>query len=516
MTNKLDLNIAKECLENWEIHHAIREIIANAIDEHSECEIKKPITINIIQNKCEIIDYGRGLKIDNFIQKINKTKTTKTNFIGQFGIGLKDCLGVLCKNDIDVKIFTQEYKYTSLYLEKPGTNIHTLHVEYIKNPEKNIDYGTKFILTNINKKDIIDAKNYFIDYTTNQYIKFTDSIYKFDKKQFIFVNGMKTSETKNMYFSYNIKKTKELKELFNRDRDDKDYQLFKKNIENILQNVKLNNNCKDLINQLIKILAEKNLKEFNQIDIIRNILNQLNETDKYIFIDIIDKNKIREKIYSDKIRNSKREIIFLGQGVKTKLGYKTKNIKSLCEPEKISSPKRLNGLFTLSHETMFPPLRKKEFDTTIKEFLEKLKSEYSIEIPTKIENVLKNIEIIDENIDNNNDNNNDDDDKLKKNNNDFENSDSEDSENSDNSDIDDIDDLKDSEYKFDDDTFRIKSYLINNPKHVDKLNAIIFNYILNNVANEERIQIIEQVIIKNRQQNKTNNNSFGFLSMFTR
>ena len=28
-----DLNI-EEVLENWEVHHAIREIIANALDEH--------------------------------------------------------------------------------------------------------------------------------------------------------------------------------------------------------------------------------------------------------------------------------------------------------------------------------------------------------------------------------------------------------------------------------------------------------------------------------------------------
>ena len=32
-SNKFDLNIGKECLDNWHNHHAVRELIANAIDE---------------------------------------------------------------------------------------------------------------------------------------------------------------------------------------------------------------------------------------------------------------------------------------------------------------------------------------------------------------------------------------------------------------------------------------------------------------------------------------------------
>lgn len=34
MTKEFDLNIEK-ILENWEIYHAIRELIANALDEQS-------------------------------------------------------------------------------------------------------------------------------------------------------------------------------------------------------------------------------------------------------------------------------------------------------------------------------------------------------------------------------------------------------------------------------------------------------------------------------------------------
>jgi DNA gyrase/topoisomerase IV subunit B len=75
-TNKLDLNIGKDCLDNWDISHAIRELIANAIDEHTESKIKKPIVIRQNRNNYEIIDYGRGIKQQDFIHKTNKIKTS--------------------------------------------------------------------------------------------------------------------------------------------------------------------------------------------------------------------------------------------------------------------------------------------------------------------------------------------------------------------------------------------------------------------------------------------------------
>ena len=48
----LDLNI-KEIMENWEVWHAIREMVANSLDEHKMHEINKDIIfiMTIIKNK---------------------------------------------------------------------------------------------------------------------------------------------------------------------------------------------------------------------------------------------------------------------------------------------------------------------------------------------------------------------------------------------------------------------------------------------------------------------------------
>ena len=93
MTNKksFDLNIEK-ILEDWEIHHGIREIIANAIDEQ---KLTRTEDIQIFQDKdgyWHVRDFGRGLKYEHLTQNENEEKLENPNLIGKFGIGLKDAL----------------------------------------------------------------------------------------------------------------------------------------------------------------------------------------------------------------------------------------------------------------------------------------------------------------------------------------------------------------------------------------------------------------------------------------
>lgn len=69
---EFDLNIGK-ILEDWEIYHAIREIIANALDEQlltdtAEIEILKT------GNVWSIRDFGRGLNYHHLMQNENPEK----------------------------------------------------------------------------------------------------------------------------------------------------------------------------------------------------------------------------------------------------------------------------------------------------------------------------------------------------------------------------------------------------------------------------------------------------------
>ena len=113
----IDLNLGKNVLDHWSVSDALREIISNAFDEHTKHNIKKLPLIK--QNKrndyYEIMDYGTGIKLKDFIQNANMAKVNDERIIGTFGFGLKDALGVLCKNNVDVTILTQSYKFVPIY-----------------------------------------------------------------------------------------------------------------------------------------------------------------------------------------------------------------------------------------------------------------------------------------------------------------------------------------------------------------------------------------------------------------
>lgn len=95
-----DLNI-KRILTTWEIHHACRELVANAFDEHELCH-KDPsgVIIDLKEDRLMIKDQGRGITKFHFVQNesVEKVENFKNpRIIGQFGIGLKDAAAVLVR-----------------------------------------------------------------------------------------------------------------------------------------------------------------------------------------------------------------------------------------------------------------------------------------------------------------------------------------------------------------------------------------------------------------------------------
>lgn len=69
---EFDLNIEK-ILENWEVYHAIREIIANVLNEQI-LTITKNIEIIKRENRYHIIDFGKGLKYHHLTQNESEEK----------------------------------------------------------------------------------------------------------------------------------------------------------------------------------------------------------------------------------------------------------------------------------------------------------------------------------------------------------------------------------------------------------------------------------------------------------
>src|SRR5207245_621454 len=84
---QFDLNIEK-VLEDWGVAHALREVIANALDEQV---LTKTKDIGIAKGKdgrWHVRDYGRGLKYEHLTQNENHEKLSRPELvIGKFGVG---------------------------------------------------------------------------------------------------------------------------------------------------------------------------------------------------------------------------------------------------------------------------------------------------------------------------------------------------------------------------------------------------------------------------------------------
>src|SRR5258708_35648016 len=101
---KFDLNIEK-ILEGWELRHAIREVLANALDEQALTSSAEIRINKDSKGVWHVRDYGRGLRYDHLTQNENKEKLRyESKVVGKFGVGLKDALATLHRRGTSVVI----------------------------------------------------------------------------------------------------------------------------------------------------------------------------------------------------------------------------------------------------------------------------------------------------------------------------------------------------------------------------------------------------------------------------
>lgn len=235
MGKKFDLNI-EEILENWEIHHAVREFIANAIDEQVLSGTKN---ISIAKNGdlWHIRDYGRGLKEGHLTQNENEEKLTHEKVIGRFGVGMKDALATLYRHHVDVKIESRFISLSLLMANKSGfENIRTLHA-MIDAPSDSNMVGTDIILGNCPDEEIALAKSYFLAF--NSHVVWDETkfgqIIQSEDIPCIYINGVKVAEEGNFLFSYNITSlTAKLKKALNRERSNVGRTAYTDRVKDIL------------------------------------------------------------------------------------------------------------------------------------------------------------------------------------------------------------------------------------------------------------------------------------------
>ncbi len=99
MPEAFDLN-SGEVLEHWPVAFALREILANSLDEQLLTDTLTPDVLRIRPGRWAIRDYGRGLRYQHLTQSENAEKLAHPAVIGKFGFGLNDALAVLDRTEL--------------------------------------------------------------------------------------------------------------------------------------------------------------------------------------------------------------------------------------------------------------------------------------------------------------------------------------------------------------------------------------------------------------------------------
>lgn len=320
MSKLFDLNI-EQVLEHWKIEHALREIIANALDEQ---QLTNTDNIKIFQdskNAWHIRDYGRGLQYHHFTQNENYEKINSSNLIGKFGVGLKDALAVLYRHGIDVKIHSKYALITTEINQKNGFEIETLHAKFDKPVDENM-VGTDFIFSGISSKDVDNAKKMFLFFNQNKLLESTKygEVYEnINSKACIYINGIEVANEDNFMFSYNITNiTSQIKKSLNRERTNVGRSAYSESIKKILTNCKNNTILLSLMNDLNNIMLGTNKDESTWSDVSVYAAKNLNDSNNVVFLTPTERNDLTNA-QVEILKNSGKQIVLITDSIKAKI-----------------------------------------------------------------------------------------------------------------------------------------------------------------------------------------------------
>jgi hypothetical protein len=168
-----DLNIEK-VLEHWSVPFAIRELIANALDEQALTGTADPVIVKDEAGCWHIADSGRGVRYEHLTQNENAEKRRHPQVIGQFGMGLKDALAVFDRRAVDVVIRSPHAVITTGRRPKEGfPDIVTLHA-LVSPPEDPYRVGTDITLCGVTDEDVDTAKRFFLRYSAERLLESTE------------------------------------------------------------------------------------------------------------------------------------------------------------------------------------------------------------------------------------------------------------------------------------------------------------------------------------------------------
>lgn len=318
-SKSFDLNI-EQILENWEVRHGIREVIANALDEQILTGTA-PVVIEKRDGTWFIRDEGRGIRYTHLTQNENQEKLDSPLVIGRFGIGLKDALATFERHGVKTRIKSRFGTISTHKSAKHGFgDILTLHA-IIEDPLDPAFVGTEFKLEGIEDKEMEAAKALFLKFSNEELLattRFGQIISRRSGPGAIYINGVKVAEEANFLFSYNITQlSAAIKKAINRERAHVGRTAYSDSVKKIL----LASTNGDVARKLAEDISRFQLGEMHDelawIDVQEHAVRILNAQEKVVMVTAYEAMSFPDLI--DQARQSGNTILTIPENLRAKI-----------------------------------------------------------------------------------------------------------------------------------------------------------------------------------------------------
>ena len=315
-----DLNI-EEVLDNWEVSHALREVISNAFDEQTLSGTNDVVIAKDDEGRWSIRDFGRGLRIEHFTLNENQEKlAASSGVIGKFGVGLKDALATFHRRGVGVTIRSVHGVFTLEQTHKHGfDDITTLHVRY---DEAQTDHtGTAFVFDGVTDVQMEEAKSFFLRFGDEELLEHTRYgavLAGSGAGGRVYISGVFASDEPNFLFSYNVTSlTDAMKKRLNRERLNVGRTTYSDRVKSMLKEATSDAVRSRLADEIRRRTKGAPRDELTWIEIAQVALTHLARTAEVIFV--TEQELHRNPDVMDHARRDGLEIVLVTSAEKMKL-----------------------------------------------------------------------------------------------------------------------------------------------------------------------------------------------------
>ncbi|MFI8619224.1 hypothetical protein ACIGHN_27375 [Acidovorax sp. NPDC077693] len=318
-SKSFDLNI-EQILENWEVRHGIREVIANALDEQILTGTA-PVLIEKRGSVWFVKDGGRGIRYTHLTQNENQEKLDSPFVIGRFGIGLKDALATFERHGVKALIRSRFGTISTHKSAKHGFgDILTLHA-IIEDPLDPTFVGTEFEIKGVEDKEMEAAKALFLKFSDEELLattRFGQIISRSSGPGAIYINGVKVAEEANFLFSYNITLlSAAIKKAINRERSHVGRTAYSDSVKKILLASTNGEVARKLAEDISRFQLGEMHDELAWIDVQEHAVRILNAQEKVLMVTAYEAMSFPDLI--DQARQSGNTILTIPENLRAKI-----------------------------------------------------------------------------------------------------------------------------------------------------------------------------------------------------